>query len=173
MVLALIALVAGGVAGLLLGGRPRNLARIRLRGVGLLVAGAVAQVVGSYWTAGPTATAILVGGYVLLAGFALLNGSVAGMVLIAAGLAANALVVGLNGGMPVRGVAPSAALGARHHGERPGDRLTVLGDVVNIGPLHQIVSAGDIVLATGVAVTVVTLLGPAGARRRRAVDVGG
>jgi hypothetical protein len=173
MLLAVIALVAGGVAGLLLGGRPRPLARTRLRGFGLLVVGAAAEVVGSYWATGPAATAILVAGYVVLAGFALLNGSVAGMVLIAAGLAANALVVGINGGMPVRGVAPSAPLGARHHGERPADRLTILGDVVRIAPLHQTVSAGDIVLATGVAVTVVTLLGPAAPRRRRTVDVTG
>lgn len=173
MILAVIALVAGGAAGLLLGGRPRHLAHARLRGIGLLAAGALAEVAGSYWTAGPVATAVLVVGYCLLAGFALANVSVAGMVLVAAGLTANALVVGINGGMPVRGVDPSAALGARHHGERPSDRLTALGDVVTIRPLHQIVSAGDIVLAAGVAVSVVTLLGPTAPRRRRSLHARG
>ena len=46
---------------------------------------------------------------------------------------------------------PACRIGRRHHGERPGDHLTGLADVVHLAPLGETVSAGDIVLSLGVA----------------------
>jgi hypothetical protein len=82
------------------------------------------------------------------------------MVLVAFGLFANATVITLNGGMPVRGLPAGATAGARHHGERPGDHLTALADVVHLAPLHETVSPGDLVLSLGVATVVVGLMRP-------------
>ncbi|MGH9115380.1 MAG: hypothetical protein ACRDWW_06065, partial [Acidimicrobiales bacterium] len=70
----------------------------------------------------------------------------------------NFTVTTIDGGMPVRGEPPGAALGARRHGERPSDRFVALGDVVPVGFLGETVSAGDIVLALGVATAVAALL---------------
>src|ERR1700685_1362346 len=100
MLLVVIALAAGSVAGLALGGHWRHLADTRLRSVGTLLAGAVCEFAGSRWGPGWFGTALVVAGYVLLASFAVRNAALAGMVLVAAGLLANLTVIALNGGMP-------------------------------------------------------------------------
>jgi hypothetical protein len=102
----------------------------------------------------------LIAGYLLLVGFALRNLAITGMVLVAMGLLANLTVVALNGGMPVRGLPAGTTYGPRHHGQRPGDRLTGLADVVHLPALGEIVSPGDLVLGLGVATVVVTLMRP-------------
>jgi hypothetical protein len=71
-------------------------------------------------------------------------------VLVTVVLLSNLLVIGLNGGMPVRGVPAGVQLGGHHLGERPGDLLKGLTDVVYVAPLGETLSAGDIVLASGV-----------------------
>lgn len=160
MSLVALALVAGVLAGLLLGGRLRHVAGTRLRSVGLLLGGAVAEFAGSRWGDGAVGTGILIAGYLLLVGFALRNLAITGMVLVAMGLLANLTVVALNGGMPVRGLPAGTTYGPRHHGQRPGDRLTGLADVVHLPALGEIVSPGDLVLGLGVATVVVTLMRP-------------
>jgi len=151
MWLSLGAVAAGGLAGLLMGGRIDNLRRVRLHWVGVLLAGAVCEFVGSRSGSGSAGLAVLIAGYVLLVGFALRNLTRPGLVLIAAGLMANLVVIGLDHGMPVRSLAPGLTDGPRHHGIVPGDRLTGLADVVHLGPLGETVSAGDLVLAVGIA----------------------
>lgn len=163
MSLVVVALAAGVLVGLLLGGGFRDLAGVRLGGLGLLAGGAVGEFAGSRWGAGAVGTALLIGGYVLLIAFAVRNAGTAGMVLVAVGLLANLTVIAVNGGMPVRGLPAGTSFGPRHHGERPGDRLTGLADVVAVGPLGETVSAGDLVLSLGVATVVVVLMQP---RRR-------
>lgn len=155
-----LALAAGLLAALILGGRFRHLASVRLRSVGLLLAGAACEFAGSHWGDGPVGTGILVAGYLLLIGFAVRNATVTGMVLVAFGLLANTTVITLNGGMPVRGLPAGTNAGARHHGQRPGDHLTPLADVVHLAPLHETVSPGDLVLSLGVATVVVGLMRP-------------
>lgn len=162
MPLSAIALLAGIVVGLATGGRARHLASVRLRGWWMLVAGVALQVVADRYALGAWATATMVLGYLCLLGLAARNALLAGMGLVAMGVLANLTVVSLNGGMPVRqravlaaGIATPASLaqleyGHRHHAERPGDHLSVLGDVVPIRPLHQVVSFGDLLLAVGV-----------------------
>jgi hypothetical protein len=168
MSLVALALAAGLVAGLLLGGRVRHLATTRLRSVGLLVGGAAAEFAGSRWGSGAVGTGILIAGYLLLLGFALRNAAVTGMVLVAFGLLANVTVIALDGGMPVRGLPAGAIYGARHHGQRPGDRLTGLADVIHLPALGEMVSPGDLVLGLGVATVVVSSMHPARRRVREA-----
>jgi hypothetical protein len=151
MWLSLGAVAAGGLAGLLTGGRIDNLRHVRLHWVAVLLAGAVCEFVGSRWGSGGVGLAVLLAGYVLLVAFALRNFARPGLVLIGAGLLANLLVIGLDRGMPVRGLPPGVTDGPRHHGIRPGDHLTGLADVVHLGPIGQTVSAGDLVLAVGIA----------------------
>jgi hypothetical protein len=171
MLLIVVALAAGSIVGLALGGRVRRMADARLRSIGLLLAGAGSEFAGSHLGAGWFGSALLIGGYVLLLSFAVANVALTGMVLVAVGLVANLTVIALDGGMPVRGVPPGASYGARHHGERPGDHLTGLADVVRVSPLGETVSAGDIVLSLGVATVVVGLMRPARRRPRRPLDI--
>jgi hypothetical protein len=168
MLLVVVALAVGTAAGLLLGGRVRHLAGTRLRSVGLLLGGAVCELAGNRWDAGTVGTGIIVAGYLLLLAFAAHNAAITGMVLVAAGLLANALVIAIDNGMPVRGAPPGATFGARHHGERPGDHLSGLADVIHAPLVGETVSAGDLVLSLGMATVVVSLLRPP--RRRLALN---
>jgi hypothetical protein len=167
MPLVAVALASGLLAGLLLGGSARRLPGVRLRGVGLLLAGAACEL-STRWVGGPAGAGIIIAGYVLLICFAWRNVAITGMVLVAVGLLANLTVIAVDRGMPVRGLPAGVSDGWRHHGERPGDRLTGLADVVPLTPLGETVSAGDLVLSLGVATVVVSLMRP---RRRAAADV--
>jgi hypothetical protein len=151
MSLALIALVLGCVAGLAMGGKFANLRRMSLGKVRLLLAGAFCEFAGDRWVSGWAGAVVVVAGFLLLFGFAVRNIKLTGMVLVAA----------LDGGMPVRGVPAGVTSGPRHHGEKPGDHLIGLADVVHIAPLGEMVSAGDIVLAVGVATVIAGLMRPA------------
>lgn len=150
MWLALIAVAAGCGVGIAAGGRLENLRSARLRGVWLLAAGATCEAVADKWIPGAAGLWLVVGGYTLMLGFAAVNLPHGGSVLIAVGLFSNLLVIGVNGGMPVRGVTPGAQLGGHHHGQMAGDRLTSLADVVYVAPLGETLSAGDILLVSGV-----------------------
>src|SRR5947209_8006828 len=123
----------------------------------MLAVGATLELVGARWGSGWWGLALLVGGYFVLLVFAVLNARLAGMVLVAAGLLANLVVVGLDSGMPVRGIPAGVSFGVLHHGAGPGDRLAGLGDVLHIGFIRETVSAGDVLLAVGVATAVACL----------------
>ena len=150
MWLALISVAAGCGVGLLAGGRLSNLTGAQLRWLWLLGAGAACEAVADRWLVGSDGLWLVVAGYVLMLGFAIRNLPRWGSVLVAAGLFSNLLVIGLNGGMPVRGVTAGAQLGGHHHGLQPSDRLTGLSDTVYLSPLGETLSAGDILLASGV-----------------------
>jgi len=161
MTLSLIALAVGCAAGLLLGGKFANLWRASLRNAELLLAGAFCEFAGDRWGTGWGGTVVVIAGFVLLFGFAVRNIRLTGMVLVAAGLLSNLTVIALDRGMPVRGVPAGVTVGPRHHGEKPGDHLVGLADVVHVAPLGEMVSAGDIVLAVGVATVIAGLMRPA------------
>jgi hypothetical protein len=163
MPLVLMALAAGLLAGVLLGGSVRRLARARLRDAGLLFGGLACEL-GTRWIGGTAGAAVMITAYLLLVCFAVRNAGITGMVLVAVGLVANLTVIAVDGGMPVRGLPAGVADGWRHHGERAGDRLTGLADVIPLSPVGETVSAGDVVLSLGVATAVVSLMRP---RRRR------
>ena len=174
----LLAVAAGLGIGLLAGGRLQFLGSRNLRRWPLLLAGLAAQPLSGRLD-GDVSTVLLVGSYALLLAFALANVAVVGMWLVATGIALNLVVIAANSGMPVRPSALRAAgvvdagavsglpLAAKHHLERPSDRLVVLADIIPVSPLREVVSFGDVVMAVGVADVVVHLLRPVAGRRAR------
>lgn len=161
MVVALLAAVVGVVAGYATGGRLRHLSGHRMEMWPLLVAGVVLQALA------PNGV-VLVAALLCLLAWCLANLQLVGMAVVAVGLALNALVIVVNGAMPVRPAALARAdvevdLGGTRRLEAPGDRLTFLGDVLPARPLRMVLSFGDLIVAVGTADVVVHLM-----RRRRA-----
>jgi hypothetical protein len=167
-----LALVAGAVIGLAAGGRPRFLAGHRLRAWWLVLVGFGLQVATDRFPAGWWGTPMVLAGATALLVFAALNWHLVGIGVVAVGLVANAVVIGVNGGMPVRpravvaahiasaALEPTIGYGPRHHREGADDRLALLSDIIPLAPFHQVVSIGDLILAVGVAATIAHLLRP-------------
>jgi len=176
-----VALAAGLVVGLALGGRPRHLAQKHFRWWLLLPLGVALQVLVEA-DGVPAPHALLIVSYVYLLAFCAANLRHAGMGLILVGIALNAVVIVADNGMPVREKAVHQAAIAKpgetitideikHHLERPDDTLMGLADIIPVKPLHQVLSFGDLVLSVGVADLLVHLLLPVGGRRRRRPSV--
>jgi hypothetical protein len=170
MAYAVVAIVLGGAIGLLAGGRLQNLGEHRLAAWPLLPAGVIVQVMSNF-AHGGVALALLLASYLALLVFAAANVRLLGMALVVLGLACNVLVIGVNHGMPVRpraviraGIAHNQRdladihLQAKHHYERPSDRLLVLADIIPVRPLREVLSVGDVVMSLGIMVVVSTLL---------------
>jgi hypothetical protein len=170
--LLVVAVIVGGIlVGLGLGGSLRNIAEVRLRWWPLAVAGLVLQLIPvpsrpgqlDHWAA----VGLLIGSYVVLLIFVAANLRLPGFPLIAVGFALNVLVIGLNGGMPVKDQALRQAAGSRyersrqvllqkgglkHHLATPDDVLVPLSDVIGIGgPVRNVFSPGDLLSYAGVA----------------------
>jgi len=128
----------------------------------LLVVGVVLQVAASR-SSGDVAAALAVAGLGILIVFALKNLHVTGMGVLAIGLAANFLVVAVNGGMPVRAKALAAAglvsredaktavLDGPRHLETADDQLMVLADIIPFSAMNAVVSFGDLIVAVALA----------------------
>lgn len=173
MGLALVALVGAIAIALLRGGSLTGLARLRLRRKAFVVAAVGAQLggaaLGAAGVADPRQSYAV--GLAVSAGcaaaFCLANLRVSGVPLVTAGLVANAVVVGLNGAMPVSidaalraGVpitAIAAGVDARHEIAGRDTTWRTLGDVVPVPfPLRpEVVSAGDVLAAAGLGELVV------------------
>jgi hypothetical protein len=168
-----VLLVALGV-GLAAGGSLDRLGDLRLRRPRLVVAAVLAQLAGALvgGPAYPLGLALSAG---LVAVFLAHNRGVRGTGLLALGLLSNALVVGVNGAMPVSPEASGRAgistqdllSGAdpRHELAGPGTRLRLLGDQVPVLlPVRpEVVSVGDVLVAAGLGQLVLL-----GTRRPRA-----
>ncbi len=137
-----------------------HLPRQRVRWWLVLLAG-VAATVAAGQVDGDLSVALHLTGAVALGAFAVANLHLVGMVVLLLGLSLNVLVVGVNGGMPVRpaalvdaGIVEPGELsvvelaGPRHLAERD-DRLTAVGDAVPVAPLGQVLSIGDLVVLAG------------------------
>jgi hypothetical protein len=174
MLVLVVAVAALAVAGATGGSR---LTQVRVKAVRLLAAAAVVQVGTSVLAPGSGAARVvsLVLTTVLVGLFLVGNGRLPGVPLIGVGLLLNLLVVGVNAGMPVSIAAAERAgisradlhlaRGALRGPTGPGTHLAALGDVVP-GALPrwpQVVSVGDVLVAAGVALLLVT----GGAPRRR------
>lgn len=173
MVVVLLALVLGWLLGGTLGrlgGRPLRSTRLVSSAVG-------AQILGGL-VGGPSYAAGLVLSAVLAGVFALRNRGVRGTGLVALGLLANALVVSLNGAMPVAGSAAGRAgvstrallTGAdpRHALIAGRTRLRALSDVLPAPwpVLPEVLSPGDVLIAAGLGQLVLLgMLGAGGGRR--------
>jgi uncharacterized protein DUF5317 len=167
-----LALVTGAVIGLVTGGRMRFVAHHRIRAWWMVLLGFGLQAAAENVDIGRLGTAVVLGGAVALLAFAALNPQLVGIGVVAVGVACNALVIGVNNGMPVRASAvvaahiataaeqPSLNYGYRHHAETGHDQLRFLDDDIPLPPFREVVSFGDLILAIGVAATVAHLLRP-------------
>ncbi|HEX5496347.1 MAG TPA: DUF5317 family protein [Mycobacteriales bacterium] len=168
MGLILLVVACAALVARLCGGRLARLDSGPVRGWRLLaaslvvvgLAAAVDAVNGPGRAFGPVNAFALVVGGVLVAVFCVANRSVPGVGLVGLGLLLNALVVGVNGAMPVSrhallraGTAMPAAGPVRHVGADQQTSLGRLGDVVPVPlPGHREVdSAGDLLVAAGAA----------------------
>jgi hypothetical protein len=178
MRLILAAIVLAIAIGYAIGGSLRNFGGDRLRWPLLAVAGLALQL----WPVSATRSALgfglLMGSFGLLFAFGVLNIRNPGFPLIVIGLCMNALVIGVNHGMPVQrqalvrsGQGATLVLlekegGAKHHLAGPGDDAMFLGDVIPVPrPVGQVVSPGDVASYAGVMWFVVASMQPS--RRRR------
>jgi Family of unknown function (DUF5317) len=161
--LVVCAVVVAFLAGLLVGGRLAAIEELEITGWQLLVAAFVAQLGGfllgvvglpAGWSYG-AGTAVSA---VLMVAFLVRNRQIAGAALIALGLLLNALVILLNGAMPVSAHAAEKAGvhgtdDVRHERATGGTVLRPAGDVIPV-PLPgvpEVVSAGDVLVAAGLA----------------------
>ena len=142
----------GGLAGLALRGNWRNLRDLEIRWWPVALVALGVRVVGvavglSVWAH--------VGAIVLTAAVASANWRIPGALLVAGGSLLNAIVIGLNGGMPFDAAAV-ASVGALqlpndelHHPLGPETRLPWLADVVPVGLFRAVYSVGDFIVAAG------------------------
>jgi hypothetical protein len=166
VVFAVVVLLVALVVGYGAGGSLDRLGSLPLRRGRLVVAAVLAQLGGGL-IGGPAYPVGLVISASLVAVFLAHNRGVRGTGLVALGLMANALVVGLNGAMPVSSDASGRAgittqdilSGAdpRHELASASTRLRLIGDVIPVLlPVHpEVVSLGDVLVAAGLAQLVV------------------
>jgi hypothetical protein len=171
---AVVVIACALLVGRLTGGRLGHLGHLDLR-YGVLVVLAVLVQLGGGLAGGTAYPLGLVVSVLLVAVFLGFNRSVPGVALVALGLLANALVVGLNGAMPVSAWASGEAristqdllTGAdpRHELATASTALRPLGDVIPVlmPGRPEVVSPGDVLIAAGLGQLVVVGM------RRRAV----
>jgi hypothetical protein len=161
--------IIGGVALLVVlitGGSFEQLFRLRIQSIWMVVAALAIQIVLGFVDI-PTdrlddlGFALVMLSYGLLLAFCFVNLRVPMMWVIAVGIALNALVTGLNRGMPTapnevttrsgRTVEEPIERTAKHRPESNDDLLAFLGDRLRVPyPVDELVSVGDIVIGLGV-----------------------
>jgi Family of unknown function (DUF5317) len=175
LVLAVLALAI--VAGLVAGGSLRRFEHLPIHWWGFALAGLALQ--SAPFRDSRVAFAALLGSYVLLVAFSLVNRRLVAAPLPLVGLALNIAVVAPNRGMPVSEPAvrtltsaPASQTGeitGKHHIQTNSDVLPLLGDVIPVpAPFGVILSVGDLFLYAGLVVFVVSvMLGRPGENYRR------
>ena len=172
MTLVLIVAVLSATLAVVGGGRPGRLRETSLRRARLLGT-AVAVWLAGFLLSFSWAAAYIVGtvcALTLAAWFCWLNRGAPGMPLLAAGLAANALVIALNAGLPVSLHALDWAGAEATATDLAGDRLREVADQATIVPFlgeivplawpvsPQVVTPGDVLAAAGAALAVAAAL---------------
>lgn len=140
------------------GGSFRRLAQLEFQSAWLLFGGLAIQIVLQVTDIVPAARVndvgfgLLLGSYVLILGFGIMNLKITGMAIITIGVGLNVVVIAANQGMPYRPHGDDrAVVSVKHRPERSGDVLTVLDDRIYVpGPLPESVSFGDLILAVGI-----------------------
>lgn len=157
----------GLVAGMVRGGKLRNISVTTFKSGWLAVAGLAMQIgAEAYASLGHSQLRearagiwILAASYAFLIIFVIVNVRLPGMAFIGLGLALNLAVIIPNQGMPVSLKAASAAgfhpsgylaTALKHRAMGPQTVLSFLGDIIPIPPLHKVVSGGDISLSLGI-----------------------
>jgi hypothetical protein len=166
VVLALIVLLGAVAVGYLAGGRLGALGELHLRMRRLVLLAFAAQVTGAL-AGGPAWGWGLAASALAMLGFLVRNRGVRGTGLVTLGIAANALVISLNGAMPVSADASGRAristqgllrgTDPRHELADDRTRLRQLGDTIPVvAPWRpDVVSPGDLLVLAGLAELVV------------------
>ncbi len=190
MLLFPLALATGVVAGFALGGRIGALAELKLRAVWLVFAAVAAQIVDgglpAVRRAGTVGQLLLLASYLAVGAFLAWNlrgrrGALrAGFGLAAIGWLANMIVIAANGAMPVSvgalsqlHVRPADLASGGPFGKHlvgHGASLGFLGDDIALPALRAAISAGDIVMMSGIVIAVAAAM-TSGRRRERAGPV--
>jgi hypothetical protein len=161
--------IAGGVAiaiVLVTRGSLRQLLRLRIQSVWMVVLALGIQLALEFVDLpqdriDDVGFCLLMASYVLLLAFCFVNLRIRAMGIVAFGVALNALVIGLNQGMPTRDQEVTTASGrtvekpiertVKHRPESDDDLLPFLGDQIVIpDPVDEVISVGDVVLALGI-----------------------
>lgn len=175
MILFLAVIALALVLGAVLGGNLRGIERLHLRWWFLAIAGLGLQFVplpdGRGGADLAVRIAVLGTSYLMLILFCVANVRLPGVRLLLVGLALNAAVIIPNGGMPVsvsalersgQGAVLHELLeegAAKHHLMTEDDVLTFLSDVIPVGgPIHQVVSVGDVLVYAGLVMLVVAAM---------------
>ena len=151
----------------------------------LLIEGLLVQLVFDIWDppglTNAGALAVLLIANLSVLAFLILNRSLPGVILIAAGLLLNTCVITANQAMPVSAAAARRA-GLEEPTEVRGDlkhelldddtKIGFLGDVIPVPVLQEVLSIGDIVLALGVARLVYVQTTGSTSTRRRSTKTG-
>jgi hypothetical protein len=169
MRLILLTVLASLAIGLLAGGSLRDFPAVKTRLTWLILIG-----VGLQFAAvrGTLAFPVLLASFLFLIAFVLANVRAPGFALILVGLSLNALVIGLNQGMPVSRQAlvssgQSSTIvdlttdtdGQKHFLADDETDLLPLGDVIAIGdPIRQAISIGDVFVHVGIGWFIVVAL---------------
>lgn len=173
VVLLVVAVLGGLVAGRLRAPAGARAVRLQLRRLPLLAVGAFGTALAQVLDGG-LATLALGGALAVLLAFVAANAHVTGVLVLGCGLLLNLVAVVLNNGMPVRGEAlvvagvvdedelPTTTFAGPRHLETSSDRLGVLGDALPVPIAREVLSFGDLIVLMGVADAVREL-----SRRRR------
>jgi hypothetical protein len=175
-----LVVVAAVVIGYARGGRLHRVTEAGLAWSWLLFVGLALQLgvdIGAAYSAllvGAVGTGLLLASHALVAVWIWINRFLPGIFLVFCGLALNALVIGLNGGMPVDpeamvavGLSAEGAIQGKHVLMTEATRLPWLGDVFPIPVLRTVISVGDVVLAAGLIPIVGHLMTYRGRDQRR------
>jgi hypothetical protein len=160
-----VAALALIVAVPLFGGDLRRLAGLHLRGLPLLYAMLVLQVLltdGPRFVPATTSSVLHVASYAGIGAFAWLNRALPGVAVLAAGGLLNGLVIALNGGtLPATTAAlrtaglPVRTSGFANSAHLAHPRLAFLGDTMATPswlPFRNVISVGDLVILLGAAI---------------------
>ena len=165
MWLLVLTVVAAAIVVLVTWGDPRRLAGLKISGAWLLFVGLGIQITIEFVDIPKDQIetlgyGLLMASYAFILAFCFVNVSTRGFGLIAVGIALNALVIGLNQGMPTRAIGNDAAgnrvekpieQSVKHRPESDSDLLGFLGDkIVLPEPFDEVLSAGDLVIAIGI-----------------------
>jgi len=181
IIMSVVVVGLGIAIGLARGGRLEALRSVRPQWWGLIAGGFVIQAFAeSVDIAGATSLSV-VGMFALVVGL-VSNAQLRGALIAALGVSMNLVVLAINGAVPVRFEALSAAgivssttersqitsVGHLLELETSSSRLGSLGDTIPIGFLNSVISIGDLVTFAGVIVIVSSLMA---ARRTVGVNV--
>ncbi|HWC14047.1 MAG TPA: DUF5317 domain-containing protein [Actinomycetota bacterium] len=164
MILVLVTAAVVAFIAVRRGGSLEALAATEFAWTSLLFVALLVQVTADLWgrfTPATVEAAVLVLTYTAVAFFLALNRHLPGMLIAAVGMSLNAIVIVVNGAMPVSlwaariaGVELEGDLGVKHEAAGPHTVLSFLADVIPIPLTLQVVSIGDVVMAVGIAILV-------------------